>query len=277
MLLITPVRRAARKCLHIVPALAVLACAACDRAPSVNVPAAEAAAKEVAPTIAIQYPTLTPELAALERAMHAYADATKKTFDAALAARKDLVGPPPHLNLEFDVATRTQDFVSALASGETDIGDAHPSALQATFTQHLPSGRIVALSDLFVDPAVAVQALSSEAARRLEADGEARLRSEHLGDALLANRLKTLRGAVELGTQPEAQNFSRFLIDGVDGKAIGLSLQFPPGQVAAAAQGAQQLEVPAKIFYAMLKPEYQDAFAVDKEDLKGASASAEPR
>ena len=277
MLLITPARRAARTSLHLALALAVLACTACDRAPSASVPATEAAAKEVAPTIAIQYPPLAPELAALDQAIHAYADATKKTFDAALAARKDLVGPPPHLNLEFDVATRTQDFVSALASGEADLGDAHSQTLQATFTQHLPSGRIVALSDLFVDPAAAVQALSTEAARRLEADGEARLRSENLGDTVLAERMKTLHGAVEQGTQPDAQNFSRFLIDGVDGKAIGLSLQFPPGQVAAVAQGAQQLEVPAKIFYAMLKPEYQDAFAVDKEDLKGASVSAEPR
>jgi len=277
MLLMTTMRQAARNPLHLVLALAVLACAACDRAPSASVPAAEATAKEVAPTIAIQYPTLTPELAALDQAMHAYADATKKAFDAALAAHKDLVGPPPHLNLEFDIATRTQDFVSALASGETDIGDAHPSTLQATFTQHLPSGKIVALSDLFVDPAAAVQALSAEAAHRLEAEGEARLRSEHLADAVVADRLKTLRNMVEQGTQPEAQNFSRFLIDGVDGKAIGLSLQFPPGQVAAVAQGAQQLEVPARIFYAMLKPEYQDAFAVDKEDLRGASAWAEPR
>lgn len=224
------------------------------------------------PRYTIQFPELAPELATLDQALHVYAEDVRRKFDADLAVRKENAAAPPHLRLQFNVATRTQDFVSVIASGETDLGDAHAQPLAATFTEHLPSAKIVALDDLFGDPAAAVQLLSKEARRRFEADAEVRLRQQNLVDAQLTERLKTMRAAVEQGTGANPQNFSAFLIDGVDGKAIGLSLQFQPGQVAATAQGAQQLEVPAKIFYAMLKTEYQDGFAVDKEDIQSAEA-----
>lgn len=236
-------------------------------------PSAEGGVSASVPRYAIQFPELAPELAPLDYALHVYADDVRRKFDADLAVRKDNATAAPHLSLQFSVATRTQDFVSVVASGETDLGDAHPQPLAATFTEHLPSAKIVTLDDLFGDPAAAVQLLSAEARRRFEADAEARLRQQNLADAQLTERLKTMRTAVEQGTAANAQNFSAFLIDGVDGKAIGLSLQFQPGQIAATAQGVQQLEVPAKIFYAMLKTEYQDGFAVDKEDIQ----SAEPR
>jgi hypothetical protein len=281
MLSITRARRAARHSIRILVALAALAGAACERSPSTAAgatPAVEDTIKAVVPKYSIQYPPLAPELTALERAMHVYADGVQKKFDADVAARNDhAAAPSPHLNLEFTVATRTQDFVSALASGEIDLGDAHPQPLGATFTVHLPSAKTIKLDDLFGDPATAVGALSEEARRRLRADGEARLRQENLGTAQFAERLKAMRSLVEQGTEPTAQNFSSFLIDGVDGKAIGLSLQFQPGQVADAAQGMLLLEVPAKIFYAKLKPEYQDAFAVDKEDIKSIEAPVESK
>lgn len=261
-------------------AFVMLVGAGCDRPQmAASVPAAEDTIKDVAPKIAIQYPALSPELAALDQAMHVWGDASKKKFDADVAAHNEhTAGPPSRLSIDFAVATRTQDFVSAAATGETDIGDAKPRPFSATFTEHLPSAKIVLLSDLFADPDAALKALSIEARRRLEADAEARLRQQNLPDAQLADRLKSMRAEVEQGTQPNPQNFASFLIDGVDGKAIGLSLQFQPGQVAAIALGPQQLDVPARIFYAQLKSEYRDAFAVDQEDIKSSeSASATPK
>jgi hypothetical protein len=227
----------------------------------------------------VHYPALRDELAPLDRAMHAYADAQK----AAIAARLSQAAPaaeraekPGRLDLDFTVATQTEDFVSALAEGLGDFGGAHPQPLRTTFTLHLASGRIVALTDLFADANAALATFSNEARRRLEPEFEGRLRSENLADKVLAERLKSARQMLEAGTAPTADNFSSFLVDGVDGKAIGITLIFPPAQVAAYVEGAQQVVVPAKVFYAQLKTEYRDAFAVDKEDIDSAARSARP-
>jgi len=222
----------------------------------------------------VHYPALREELAPLDRAMHAYADAQK----AALAERmRDAVPAterqerPGRLDLDFTVATQTQDFVSAIADGQGEFGGAHPLPLRATFNQHLASGRIVALTDLFSDTEAALRALSVEARRRLAPDLEARLRAENLPDKVLAEREKTLHTLLEEGTEPKADDFAAFLVDGVDGKAIGITLIFPPAQVASYAEGPQQVAVPARIFYAELKPEFRDAFAVDRDDMDAAS------
>ena len=222
----------------------------------------------------VHYPALREELAPLDRAMHAYADAQK----AALAERMREAVPaserqerPGRLDLDFTVATQTQDFVSAIADGQGEFGGAHPLPLRGTFNQHLATGRIVALTDLFSDTEAALKALSVEARRRLAPDLEARLRAENLTDKALAEREKTLHTLLEEGTEPKSDDFAAFLVDGVDGKAIGITLIFPPAQVASYAEGPQQVAVPARIFYAQLKPEFRDAFAVDRDDMDAAS------
>jgi hypothetical protein len=214
---------------------------------------------------AIHYPTLSADLAPLDQAMHAYAQAMQRDFDAAVAQHRNSAEVPTHLTLEFTIATRSQDFVSAEVRGEAAIGESQPRPIQASFTQHLPSGRIVALTDLFSDADSVLKALSDEARRRFEAEFEARLRAENLPAAQLADGLKAMRQVVEKGTAPEAANFALFVIDGVDGKAIGLRLQFPSERIALPADGIQRLEVPARVFYAQLKPEYRSAFAVDDD------------
>jgi hypothetical protein len=227
----------------------------------------------------VHYPALRDELAPLDRAMHAYADAQK----AALAARISQTAPaaeqaekPGRLDLDFTIATQTEDFVSALAEGQGEFGGAHPLPLRTTFTQHLASGRIVTLTDLFADADAALATFSNEARRRLEPELEGRLRAENLADKVVAERLKSAREMLEAGTAPKAENFSSFLVDGVDGKAIGITLIFPPAQVATYVEGAQQVVVPAKVFYAQLKVEYRDAFAVDKADIDSVVRSPRP-
>jgi len=222
----------------------------------------------------VHYPALREELAPLDRAMHAYADAQK----AALAARMRDVVPaserqerPGRLDLDFTVATQTQDFVSAIAEGQAEFGGAHPLPLRATFNQHLASGRVLALTDLFSDSEAALKALSIEARRRLAPDLEAKLRAENLPDKTLVEREKVLRALLDEGTEPKADDFAAFLVDGVDGKAIGITLIFPAAQVASYVDGPQQVAVPARIFYAQLKPEFRDAFAVDRADMDAAA------
>lgn len=286
-MMFTPISRALPRSLRLVPAFAfALVCAACGQAPPPQVAAppsspsipritdkVEAASADDV-EVAARYPTMRAELAPLEAAMRAYTQQQQ----AELAARLKKLKPeaeraerPGKLDLDFTVATQTVDFVSAIAQGQADAGDAQPVSLRATFNQHLPSGKIVSLSDLFVDPDAALKIFSDEVRRRLDADFEARLRGQNLPEKDLAAKLKAARELIDKGTEPTAENFAAFLVDGVDGKAIGITLIFPPGQVAADADGAQQVEVPVKLFVDAIKPEYRDAF-----DKESALPSARP-
>lgn len=268
----TPIFRVPPKGVRRVPAFAlVLACAACGEAPPPAGPApplpraterTEAGADGI--EVAARYPSIRSELAPLDAAMRAYTQRQRDELAARigrLKAEAERAERPAKLDLDFTVATQTVDFVSALAQGQAELGGgAPPTPLRATFTEHLPSGRIVALGDLFADPAAAFKIFSDEVRRRLGADFEARLRALGLADKELEARLAAMRERIEKGSEPAAENFAAFLVDGVDGKAIGLTLIFPPGQVAAEVDGAQQVEVPVKLFAAAIKPEYRDAF-----------------
>lgn len=216
----------------------------------------------------IRYPQLPAEWNPLATALRAYAEAQKKDF---LAASTDDApaanAPPAHLDLEFNIARRTSDFVSVLASGSVDTGGTHPAPIVASFDLHTGDDKLIALSDLFGDADAALKALSMEARRQLEGRFEAKLR-ETLPEKDQAGAVQSMREWVERGTAATAENFAVFLIDGLDAKAIGLTLIFPPDQVASYAEGTQQIEVPAKVFYKLLKPEYSDAFQIDTEAEK---------
>ena len=261
--------------------LATLVLVACSPSPSQQAPAAapdqhaDEAAKAQTIKADVSYPELAPELAPLLKAMHAYTDeamADLKQIVANAPPRAD-VAAHPVLNLDFSLRTQTRDFTSAVGSGDSDFGGAHPKPLLATFTEHLPSGKLVAIGDLFTDADAAFKALSTEARRRLEADFDARLTQQIPDAKTRAGQIKVSHEMIENGTEPIAVNFENFLVDGVDGKAIGLTLMFPAYQVASYADGPQQVAVPAKVFYAQLKPEYRDAFAIDKEDMQAGEAA----
>jgi hypothetical protein len=291
-MMFSPFLRAVTRSLSFAPILALaLACVACGEAPAPPAAAApppppsipritdkvEAAGADGF-EVAARYPAMRSELAPLEAAMRAYTQQQQ----AALAERIKKAKPeaerserPGKLDLDFTVATQTVAFVSALAQGQADVGEGTPTPLRATFNQHLASGKIVTLGDLFVDPAAALKTFSSEARRRLYAEYEARLNNQNLPAAELGSRIKAMHTLVDAGTEPVAENFAAFLIDGVDGKAIGITLIFAPGQVAAEAEGAQQIEVPVKLFVDAIKPEYRDAF--DKESAAAAAPQSGSR
>jgi hypothetical protein len=259
---------------------AIALCTACNptppTAPAPAAPTAEAPQTSDAIKVEVQYPQLAADLAPLEQAMHKFADGAKGELAQSLRdappRAQNVAQPQPVLNLDFSVRTQTRDFISAVGAGGSDFGGAHPLPLLVTFTQHLPSGKLVALGDLFADNAAALKALSAEARRRLEADFEARLQQQIPDAKARIEQIKSTHEWIEKGTEPAIENFANFLVDGVDGQAIGLTLMFPAYQVASYADGPQQVTVPAKVFYAQLKPEYRDAFAIDKEDMQAVGA-----
>lgn len=223
----------------------------------------------------INYPAMQPEWRALDDAAHAYGDAQKKSFFADLAKRPPLKpGDSPalqatwELQLDITVATETESFVSVLANGSIFTGGAHPNPIVASFSEHVSRGKIVAIGDLFANADAGIKQLSTETRRQLKAQFEAKLRAQLADPKVLAEQLKNSAEMIDKGTQPTPENFSTFLVDGAGGKAIGLTIVFAPYQVAPYVEGTQQIEVPARVFYVQLKPEYRDAFAMDPEDLK---------
>jgi hypothetical protein len=217
----------------------------------------------------IRYPELPAEWKVLNQVLRSYAAQRKQQFLGALApaAERDTDTPLAALDLEFDIARRTEDFISVLARETAHSGsDAAPAI--ASFVLHPEDGKLLTIVDLFTTPDTALQALSGESRRQLEGRYEASLRQNVGNDKTLAPLLKSMQAGVEHGTLADATNFTVFLIDGIDSKAIGLTLIFPQAQLAASSGGEQQVEVPAKVFYDLLKPEYRDAFSVDTEELK---------
>ena len=218
----------------------------------------------------IRYPD--SEWRVLNQALRSYAAQRKQQFLGAMApaAQRTADTPLAALDLEFDIIRRTEDFISVVARETAHSGaDAAPAI--ASFVLHPADGKLLLIVDLFTTPATALQALSDESRRQLEGRYEASLRQSADTDKTLAPLLKNMQAGVEHGTQSDAANFTVFLIDGIDSKAIGLTLIFPQAQLAATSGGEQQVEVPAKIFYELLKPEYRDAFSVDTEELKHGS------
>jgi hypothetical protein len=216
----------------------------------------------------IRYPELQPEWDVLGHALHDFAAQRKHEFLAARAADARADGSAYMLDLKFDIARRTTDFISVLANGDVATGGAHPAPIVASFNLRPADSKLLSIVDLFTDSDSALKALSDESRHQLEGRYEAKLR-EQISDAkVLAEQLKSMHEWVERDTTPKAENFGVFLVDGLDAKAIGLTLIFPPYQVAAYAEGQQQVEVPAKLFYDLLKPEYRDAFAIDTEALQ---------
>jgi len=218
-------------------------------------------------TYHVRYPQLALEWNTLTDTLRVWAAARKREFLDARLADDNANSPPYNLDLEFNIARRTSDFVSVLANGSVDTGGAHPAALIASFNLHTSDGKLIELADLFADAGAALELLSAEARRQLEGTFEAKLRDVTPEKERTA-ALKNMHEWIEQGTQAKAENFAVFLVDGLETKAIGLTLIFPPYQVASYADGTQQIEVPAKVFYQLLKPEYRDAFQIDTEANK---------
>ena len=218
----------------------------------------------------IRYASLDAKWQALHDALHAYAETQKKDFLAAQGGEHSANAGDYKLEVTFTVARRTDDFVSVLASGSSFTGGAHPNPLTASFVTYAAENRMVAISDLFTDAGAALKILSDEARAQLQGRFEAQLR-EQIGEGdKLEPALKDMREWVERGTEPTAEKFAVYLVDGIDSKAIGLTLVFPPYQVAPYVDGAPQVEVPARLFHALLKPEYVAAFHWDTEAEKNA-------
>ena len=217
--------------------------------------------------IAINLPALPAEAKPLSDAMRTTADNAKRDFVQALPdpdTLPEFANRQFELLLDFKVAAQTPAFISVRESGSSDTGGAHPNPVQAAFVFDRKGGKLITLDDLFADPDAARKALANFAhdtlLKKLMAD--APKPGEGSPDALRewkSNMLQMLDG----GTKPTTVNYSVFVVQAgtnQNAPSPGITLIFPPYQVAAYVYGAQVVDVPVSIFAKFLKPAYQSDF-----------------
>lgn len=204
-------------------------------------------------TVEVTLPELPERAAPLRTAIDRYVDRQKREFLASLdkpGAQDRARELPWDLNLDIAVASRTDRFINVQVDGSAFTGGAHPAPIVDSFTFDLDEQRVVGIRDLFTDPDAAEGAFATEARRQLigSLDDE---------DEPLASDSQQ----IDQGTAPGKGRFRVFsLLTGPDDKAHGVTLIFPPYQVAAYSAGPQAVDVPSEAFSAYLKPEYREAF-----------------
>lgn len=218
--------------------------------------------------IAINLPALPADQKPLADAMRATADNAKRDFLQALPDPDELpqfANQRFELRLDFKVVANTPAFTSVRESGTQDTGGAHPIPVDAAFVYDRKAGKLVTLDDLFADPDAARKALANFAHDTLLKKFMAQAPSSDEGSPEAIREWKTgMSRMLDEGTRPTTVNYSVFVVraGATDAAASpGLTLIFPPYQVAAYVYGTQTVEVPTAVFAKYLKPAYRDAFA----------------
>ncbi len=218
--------------------------------------------------IAINLPALPADAKPLAGALRATADDAKREFLQALPDPKQMpefANRQFELLLDFKLAADTPAFTSVRETGMQDTGGAHPIPVEAAFVYDRKAGKLVTLDDLFADPDAARKALANFAHDALLKKFLAGAPKSGEGSPEALREWKSnMTQMLNDGTKPTTVNYSVFVVRaGNTGNAAspGLTLIFPPYQVAAYVYGTQSVDVPAGVFAKFLKPAYASAFA----------------
>ncbi|HKZ09082.1 MAG TPA: DUF3298 domain-containing protein [Rhodanobacteraceae bacterium] len=218
--------------------------------------------------IAIDLPTLPANEKSLADALRATADHAKRDFLDALPDPEQMpefANRQFEMQLDFKVAANTPTFTSVREIGMQDTGGAHPIPVEAAFVFDRKAGKLLTLDDLFTNPDAARTALANFAHDTLLKKLMANAPKPGEGSPAAIREWKTnMTQMLGDGTKPTSVNYSVFVVragNTTDAASPGLTLVFPPYQVAAYVYGTQTVDVPASVFAKFLKPGYVSAFA----------------
>ncbi len=220
--------------------------------------------------IAVAMPTLPAVDKPLVDAMRTTADNAKRDFVQALPDPKALpefANRQFELRLDFKLVAQTPAFLSVRETGMADTGGAHPNPVEAAFVFDRKAGKLIALDDLFADADAARRALANFAHDALlkKLMANAPKPGEGSPEAIREWKVNTAQ-MLDDGTKPTTVNYSVFVVRAgatADAPSPGLTLVFPPYQVAPYVYGTQRVEVPASVFTKLLKPAYASDFAAN--------------
>ena len=223
--------------------------------------------------IDISYPRLPAEEAPLRATLRKVAAVAKQEFMQALPDPDrfpEFADRQMQLLIDFRIAARTRDFVSVRETGMQDTGGAHPIPIDSTIVYDVRAHHAVPLDDLFIDADAAHKALSDYSRTELTKKILAQAPKPGEGSPEAIREWKTnARKMIDDGTQPTTQNFANFIVRagaGPGDASPGLTLIFPPYQVAAYVYGTQTVDVSGSIFAQYLKPQYRGAFGLAAAD-----------
>lgn len=218
--------------------------------------------------IAIDLPTLPANEKSLADALRTTANHAKRDFLDALPDPEQMpefANRQFEMQLDFKVAANTPAFTSVRETGMQDTGGAHPIPVEAAFVFDRKTGKLITLDDLFTDPDAARTALANFAHDTLLKKFMANAPKPGEGSPEAIREWKTnMTQMLGDGTKPTSVNYSVFVVHAgtaPDAASPGLTLIFPPYQVAAYVYGTQTVDVPASVFAKFLKPAYASAFA----------------
>ncbi|MGH8114527.1 MAG: RsiV family protein [Rhodanobacteraceae bacterium] len=219
--------------------------------------------------IAITLPTLPSDEKPLAGALRTTADNAKREFLKALPDPADMpefANRQFELLLDFRIAADTPAFTSVRETGMQDTGGAHPIPVQASFVFDRKAGKLIALDDLFADADTARKTLANFAHDTLlkKFSNDAPKPGEGASPNAIREWKSNMVQMLNDGTKPTSVNYSVFVVragDKAGASSPGLTLIFPPYQVAPYVYGAQTVEVPANVFAKFLKPGYRSDFA----------------
>lgn len=219
--------------------------------------------------ISITLPTLPGSEQPLADALRTTADNAKRDFLKALPDPQqfpEFTERRFELLLKFRNAATTPAFTSVRETGMQDTGGAHPAPIEAAFVFDRHAGKLVRLDDLFAKPEAARRALAN-----FTRDVLLRRFMANVTKATDGSSPEAIRGwksgmlqMLNEGTQPTTVNYSIFMVragDSGNAPSPGITLVFPPYQVAPYVYGTQMVDVPAEVFATFLKSAYANAFA----------------
>ncbi|HEX5352664.1 MAG TPA: RsiV family protein [Rhodanobacteraceae bacterium] len=218
--------------------------------------------------IAITLPTLPAGEKALTAALRTTADNAKRGFMQALPDPRqspEFANRRFELLLKFRIVANTPAFTSVRETGMQGTGGAHPIPVEATFVYDRKAGKLITLDDLFADSDAARKTLANFARDSLLKKFKAH--APKPGTATSPDAIREWKTnmvqMLDNGTQPTSVNYSVFVVRAGSTQAQpspGITLIFPPYQVAPYVYGTQTVDVPTGEFSKFLKPQYRGTF-----------------
>lgn len=215
--------------------------------------------------IDISLPQLPSDAAPLATTLRQVANTAKREFLKMLPDPQqfpEFADRQMSLTLDFKQVADTARFISVRETGGEFTGGAHPIPIDASFVYDRKLQQVIPLTALFKAPDDARQQLADFSRKALMQQLDKR--ADKLSGEDAANWRKSSIEMISEGTKATAVNFSYFVVRAGANKSApspGISLIFPPYQVAAYVAGTQIVEVPAAQLSGLLKPAYQEAFA----------------
>ena len=211
--------------------------------------------------VGISYPQVASKYPPLARAVHDYSEASRARLMQAVDALHGAKPPVPYdLSLPFASLVETPRVVAVAVDGSSYTGGAHGTPLVERFVW-LPQMQQMLAAEQLIPQAGNWAPIAAFVRDQLMTQLSQQLDDDEVPPDQRAPQMRKGSALINSGTTPDVRNFSRFEpVMNADGSIRSLRFVFPPEQVAPYEDGAQSVEVPAKVLLPLVAPAYRPLF-----------------